>query len=334
MKPFGKVESRFWESPDICSLSEQAKLLALYLLTCKHGNMLGVFRLPRGYIAGDLGWDSETVSRTLHELITNGFISVRKDSDYVCINRFIKHNDTTNKEQLQARIQDLKRLPEQVPDITHILDAVASKALVYKDSEKLLAELSLVREKFVESSSEVRLERKREREKESKRVNTYVRSADRPRPKRNNPPYSDDFEHWWSQYPKRGGRMGCKRTAWGYYKKYLREGCKPDDLLSALMRYKRFCDTPDERGKIATGTRYVLQPTTFLNDPDCITNQWMVNHETDTGLTAYERSIEANRDVLEEAGYLEPCNQGGHSGCVYENERDIPEPVGEGLDTD
>ncbi len=317
MKTFGKIESRFWESPDIYPLSQDAKMLALYLLTCKHGNMVGVFRLPPGYIMGDLGWDAETVSRALHELVTNGFITRHEDSDYLCINRFIQYNDTSNVDQLRARIKVLKTLPEQVPDITHIFDALALKASVYKESTELLAELDQVREKFVGSSSEVRLENKRNREIENKRSNTHDRSADRPRPPSKKNEYSDDFEHWWSQYPKREGDPGRKKSAWSRYQKYIREGHEPDYLLSAVMRYSQYCDTTGQ-----TGSRYVKQATTFLNNPDNITNQWTVNHEARERTDPIAEAERENAAIINgeyPTAESEPPSCGGH---VYDHDWD------------
>ena len=322
MKTFGKIESRFWESPDIYPLSQDAKMLALYLLTCKHGNMVGVFRLPPGYIMGDLGWDAETVSRGLHELVTNRFITRHEESGYLCINRFIQYNDTSNVDQLRARIKVLKTLPEQVPDITHIFDALALKASVYKESAELLVELNQVRKKFVGSSSEVRLENKRNREIENKRSNTHDRSADRPRKKPKKNPDPDDFEHWWQQYPRRyNSDYGKKEDARRRYRKYIREKqFTAEELLEALMRYQRFCDTPDEEGRILTGSRFVKQATTFLNNPDNITNQWTVNYEacerTDP-IAEAERENEAIINGEYPTAESEPPSCGGH---VYDHD--------------
>jgi hypothetical protein len=55
MRDYGKVHSTFWSSPTTGALSDEGKLLALYLMTCGHGTIAGVFRLPDGYISEDLG---------------------------------------------------------------------------------------------------------------------------------------------------------------------------------------------------------------------------------------------------------------------------------------
>jgi len=44
------------------ALPEDARTVFLYLLTCPHGNMCGIFYLPDLYAASDLQWDAETVS--------------------------------------------------------------------------------------------------------------------------------------------------------------------------------------------------------------------------------------------------------------------------------
>jgi hypothetical protein len=68
MREIAKVHSSFWTSPNINRLSEDGRMLAFYLLTCPHGNSLGAYRLPEGYVAEDLKWDSDRVKRTFKEL--------------------------------------------------------------------------------------------------------------------------------------------------------------------------------------------------------------------------------------------------------------------------
>jgi hypothetical protein len=57
MRSYGSVHTKFWINSDVQLLSPNAKLLALYLLTSPHTNMLGCFRLPIGYVVEDLQLD-------------------------------------------------------------------------------------------------------------------------------------------------------------------------------------------------------------------------------------------------------------------------------------
>src|SRR5436190_800173 len=70
MRDYGKVYTAFWISEDARSLSEDGRMLALYLLTCQHSNMLGCFRLTNAYAADDLQWDIERVSKGFQELLS------------------------------------------------------------------------------------------------------------------------------------------------------------------------------------------------------------------------------------------------------------------------
>jgi len=76
MREYGQLRVGFWTHPDFASTSDQAKLLAIYLLTCTHSNALGCFRIPVGYCMEDLKWNRETVSKRfleLGEISGNGF---------------------------------------------------------------------------------------------------------------------------------------------------------------------------------------------------------------------------------------------------------------------
>ena len=73
MRDYGRVFSCFWTSPDTRSLSEDGRLLALYLLTGPHGTIAGVCRLPDLYVADDLKWPQERVAEGFGELSRKGF---------------------------------------------------------------------------------------------------------------------------------------------------------------------------------------------------------------------------------------------------------------------
>ena len=51
-----KVCPKFWTDDKVQPLSDDARLLFLYLMTSPHSNMAGFYWLPLGYIAEDLRW--------------------------------------------------------------------------------------------------------------------------------------------------------------------------------------------------------------------------------------------------------------------------------------
>ena len=337
MKPFGKVESRFWDSEDISRLSIHAKLMAIYLLTCKHGNMIGVFRLPTGYITSDLQFTEKQVENALSELLASNFLK-RSPNAYFCILKFIDYNDTRNLDQFKARIKQVEQLPkDMLPDTLYLLKALKTKASSgkgYKEELKRLEALYLTASSPLASSEESDRPEKREKREESreKRIenNSIVRSRNRTS---DDDELSDTFDQWWKHYPKREGSQGNRKTAFKRYKT-RRKVFSVDELLMGLMRYGRFCN---ETGK--TGTEYVKQATTFLNDPDNITNPWTVNHEARQPLTPYEQALKANEATLIQGGYLQPATTGDgepgqHRGAVYDHDAVVPEQVDEGMGVD
>lgn len=96
MRDYGKVYTAFWTSEDARALSEDGRTLALYLLTCPHGNMIGCFRLTNAYAADDLSWDVERVSKGFAELSAKGYAYRCNRSFWVVINRYLKWNQFEN----------------------------------------------------------------------------------------------------------------------------------------------------------------------------------------------------------------------------------------------
>lgn len=111
MRDYGKVQTTFWTSADIQALSNDGRMLALYLLTSPHTNLLGCFHLPSGYVSEDLAWDVETVSKGFAELELKGFATRDSASKWVVIHAYLKWNPIENPNQgISAG-----RLFEQVP---------------------------------------------------------------------------------------------------------------------------------------------------------------------------------------------------------------------------
>lgn len=102
MRDYGRVHSTFWSSPTISPLSDDGKLLALYLMTCPHNTIAGVFRLPDGYIAEDMRWDSERVSKGFYELFRNGFARRCPETKWVWICKHLEWNPPDNPNQQKA----------------------------------------------------------------------------------------------------------------------------------------------------------------------------------------------------------------------------------------
>lgn len=127
MRIFGSIPICFWERTDIQPLSDQAKLLAIYLMTGPHSNMLGCFRLPDGYIVEDLKWDMDRVKAATDELININFLSSDRKFAWIVVHDFLKWNPIQNPKQAIG----IEKLFNFIPDKTIILKTLIEKLLKY-----------------------------------------------------------------------------------------------------------------------------------------------------------------------------------------------------------
>ena len=114
MARYYPVSPLFWMDDKIGQLDDQGKILALYLLTCEHRNLEGLFRLPYAYIQADLAWDEQTVRDEMARLIELGFIAYDEAARVVFLPKALKYHEPKAPKQVQGAINAL----QQVPDTT------------------------------------------------------------------------------------------------------------------------------------------------------------------------------------------------------------------------
>lgn len=113
MRDYGRVFSAFWQSEDTRNFSEDGRVLALYLLTSPHANLIGCFRLPDAYAADDMQWSFERVREGFKELQRKGFLTRDEGSKWTLIHKYLKWNAFENGNVAIAA----HRAFDQVPDV-------------------------------------------------------------------------------------------------------------------------------------------------------------------------------------------------------------------------
>lgn len=113
MRDYGKVFSRIWESQDFRALSEDGRSLVLYLLTCQHGTIAGVFRVPDGYACEDLQWSSERVAKGFSNLNEKGFATRCEVTKWVWVTKYLEWNKPENPNQCIAARKVAQSVPDQ-----------------------------------------------------------------------------------------------------------------------------------------------------------------------------------------------------------------------------
>jgi len=111
MREFGRIETTIWQNRKFKSLSPKAQMLWLYILTCPHGNAVGCFVLPDGYIMSDLGNSFETVTQTVSELLSKGFIERDETTFLTWVRGWWGHNTIENPNVAKAAMKAIALLP-------------------------------------------------------------------------------------------------------------------------------------------------------------------------------------------------------------------------------
>lgn len=178
MREYGSVHTCFWISPDIQALSDQAKLLALYLLTGPHTNMLGCFRVPVGYVAEDLQWGSETVLKRLGELFEKGFVTHDKATGWLLIHNFLKWNPIENPNQGKS----IKKLFEQIPETSPVFPLVIN--LLHQNNKHLDKEfqncLETLSQQFRNQDQEQEQDKNQDQEQKLKEMPNGISMSGKP----------------------------------------------------------------------------------------------------------------------------------------------------------
>jgi len=105
-RQYGTVPSDLWlgeRLPGFRKLSSEAKLLALYLLSSPHANMLGLYKLPLAYMAGDIGLTNEAVRAALNELENAHLASYDDETEYMFVRYFIETQVLAEEERLHPK---------------------------------------------------------------------------------------------------------------------------------------------------------------------------------------------------------------------------------------
>jgi len=113
MRDYGKVHSSFWSSATIRGMSEDARTLALYLLTSPHSTIVGTFRLPDGYASEDLRWTPKRVAEGFRELSGKGFAKRCETTKWVWVVKHLDWNPPENPNQRKSAGKVVLSIPDE-----------------------------------------------------------------------------------------------------------------------------------------------------------------------------------------------------------------------------
>ena len=104
---YNRVGSRLW----LEHWDDDTRMVALYLLTCKHRPTEGIYHLPEAYAATDLRWPSKRYAKAFKALLDDDFAEWDPDAEVVLIVNALKWQSPANPNQMKGAVRKLLLLP-------------------------------------------------------------------------------------------------------------------------------------------------------------------------------------------------------------------------------
>jgi hypothetical protein len=119
VRAYGKVTPRFWTGPTgrrIRAAGPAAQVVALYLLTSPHANMLGLYYLPLPYVCHETGLGPEAVARALAALEAGGFCRYDPETEFVWVLEMARYQVGDALSPRDKRVTGVARALARLPE--------------------------------------------------------------------------------------------------------------------------------------------------------------------------------------------------------------------------
>lgn len=118
MRDYSKVSAQFWVGKTGRALrgDMQTQVVAMYLMTSPHANMIGVYHCPIVYIAHETGSPIEGASKGLRRLCEEGFCTYDNENEMVWVHEMAKFQIGDELKPNDMRVKGLQKQFETLPE--------------------------------------------------------------------------------------------------------------------------------------------------------------------------------------------------------------------------
>jgi len=238
MRDYGKISTSIWNSRKFSKISDDARLLYLYLHTCPHVNSVGCFVLKDGYATADLGWDEKRYREAMHSLCDAFLTAFDSQESLVRIINFLKFDPFTNPKHAQGAAKIAISLPDSAEKLNVLRDMAGCKH--GDDLDVLASEIDRLSIAYrnpepdpdpdpdiSSPSGSCAIEGK------SDSVPLFG-GQEKPKPEA-----PDRFEEFWSVYPHRGGAKKGKAAARKKWGAALKRKVDPGIIIAGATDFQR-----------------------------------------------------------------------------------------------
>jgi len=248
MTEYFRVSPRIWLEP----YSDDVRMLAFYLLTCRHRELEGLYLLPLAYAADDLRWEVGRLKSAMSFLIADEFCSYDEQARVVFIHKALAYQAPGNPNQGTHCLNAIDDIPD-TPLLAEFVQAAkkfCTEGYPKTFCSNLEDHLKGRIQGFVQQPLGKPLQ-----EPLSEALGKPIGHPPTPTPtpttrkKRDSETLGDlvkePFEDLWRD----SGKIGSKEDARLAYLGWTSQGTSPEDLYTATMNYYRHCEQTDTAKK-------------------------------------------------------------------------------------
>jgi hypothetical protein len=216
MRRYAKISPQLWigdTGRQLRNAGPEALLVALYLLSNPHANMLGLYYLPTSLIAHETGLAAEGASKGLQGAIEAGFCSYDESSEMVFVHEMARYQIADQLATTDKQCTGIQRQYDALPNNPFL-------AMFYKKYANAF-HLATRRENRRVSEGASMTHRSQEQEQEQDQdLNTFpqtkfaesngVLSHER----KNSKPTEAQTERLYSLYPRKRDKLDAKKAIW------------------------------------------------------------------------------------------------------------------------
>ena len=134
MREYARVSPKFWinlQGREIKKMGVEAQLIALYLITNPHANMIGVYYLPITTMAHETGISYEDTLKAIEQLIECDYCSYDETFEYVWV-----HEMAIDQVGIQLKINDnrvkaINDLVEGLPELNFVSHFISKYSIKF-----------------------------------------------------------------------------------------------------------------------------------------------------------------------------------------------------------
>lgn len=271
-REYSRVSSNFWTGKtgkSIRKLGRDAQVVALYLMTSPHANMLGLFHAPILYIAHETGMSFEDASKGLQSIIEADFCAYDFEAECVWVYEMAKFQVGEALLPKDKRVQGVMNEYERLPNNTHLKPFF----------DKYAAAFHMQHSRGIEAPSQPLRSQKQEQEQKQEQDQAQNNGGASRQLARKPEFQMVGFHDFWSHYPRKGKRPRAEE-AWSVL--------APDEnlrvtILASLEAWKQsrqwsdknFIPLPENWLKNRQFDDDVPRETTPVAKQDLAAKQWL-----------------------------------------------------------